>query len=356
MNSSVEQKRAPVRPLSILGKIAVTAATVYAVRKLAARKLPGEKAQSNSQLQDKVVLIVGGSRGLGLALAFEFGARGSRLALCARNEEELNAACRRLSEKGIEALPFVADITHSHETAPLIERVIQQFGQLDVLVNDAGEIQVGPLSSFTHADFESAMNLMFWGPVNLTFAALPHMSERGSGQIVNITSIGGRVSVPHLLPYCCAKFALVGFSSGLATEVKRRGIYVLTVVPGLMRTGSYLHAKFAGNADAEFTWFGLLGNMPGLSVAAETAARQILAAIEAKKHNCTISVPAKLLVGAETLFPHTTRTIMGYINAILPSANQPTPQTQGRHLNSRASTAFQAFTALGKQAARTFNE
>jgi NAD(P)-dependent dehydrogenase (short-subunit alcohol dehydrogenase family) len=356
MNSSVAQRTQRVRPLSVLGKIAVTGATIYAVRKLAARKLPSEKAQLASELQDKVVLIVGGSRGLGLALAIEFGARGSRLALCARNEQELDEACRQLSEKGVEAFPFPADVTQSTETLSLIDRVIQHFGRLDVLVNDAGQIQVGPLESFTRADFEDAMDVMFWGPVNLTLAALPHMKERGSGQIVNITSIGGRVSVPHLLPYSCAKFAFVGFSSGLAAEVKRRGVHVLTVVPGLMRTGSYLQAKFGGKAEGEFTWFGLLGNLPGLSIAADAAARQIVAALEAKKHNCTISLPAKLLVGAEALLPNTTRTIMGYINAVLPTAKHPTRHIQGKELDSQTSSVFQAFTTLGKQAARTFNE
>jgi NAD(P)-dependent dehydrogenase (short-subunit alcohol dehydrogenase family) len=345
-----------VRPLSVLGKIAIAGVTVYTVRKLASRPLPDEKQQRPSSLKDKVVLITGGSRGLGLALAFEFGARGSRLAVCARHEEELNEACRRLAEKNVDAVPFVADISHRNETEQLVERVIQRFGGLDVLVNNAGEIQVAPLSALTREDFESAMNLMFWAPVNLSLAVLPHMTEKRSGQIVNITSIGGRVSVPHLLPYSCAKFAHVGFSSGLAAEVKSRGIQVLTVVPGLMRTGSYLNAKFAGKAKKEFTWFGLVGNLPGLSIAADTAARDVLTALEKKQSNCTISLAAKLLVGAEALAPNTTRTIMSYLNAVLPGAKGPTPQAPGKELNENMNSVFQAFTGLGKRAASQLNE
>jgi short-subunit dehydrogenase len=268
----------------------------------------------------------------------------------------LNEACRRLAEKGIEAVSFPADISHANEPVPLVQRVIQHFGRLDILVNDAGMIQVAPLNSLTHEDFERAMNLMFWGPVNLTLAALAHMTERRSGRVVNITSIGGRVSVPHLLPYSCAKFAFVGFSSGLAAEVKGKGVHVLTVVPGLMRTGSYLNAKFGGDAKKEFTWFGLLGNMPGLTVAADTAAREILEALDKKEFNRTISFPAKVLVGAEALMPDTTRTIMSYVNAILPGAQYPTPQTPGKDLDQNMNRVFKAATTLGKEAARTFNE
>lgn len=356
MNESVAGSRSPARPLSLLGKIGVAVATVYTVRKLASRKLPGEKPRQSAKLRDQVVLITGGSRGLGLALAFEFGSRGCRLALCARDEEELQEACRRLAEKGIEAVPFVADISREEETQFLFERVIQHFGKLDILVNNAGEIQVAPFEALRHEDFESAMNLMFWAPMNLSLAALPHMTERRSGHIVNITSIGGRVSVPHLLPYSCAKFAFVGFSSGLAAEVKSRGIHVLTVVPGLMRTGSYLHAKFGGKSKKEFTWFGLLGNLPGLTIAADSAAKTILNALEKKQHNCTISLPAKLLVTAETLIPDFTRNVMSIVSGILPTAIEPTAQATGKELNPQLNSVFQAFTTLGRAAARTFNE
>jgi NAD(P)-dependent dehydrogenase (short-subunit alcohol dehydrogenase family) len=345
------------RALSILGKVAVTGATVYAVRKLALRIMPGETAtKKTGDWRDEVVLITGGSRGLGLALGFEFGARGCRLAICARDEEELNEASRHLAEKGVEAIPFVANISRQTEAETLIDRVMQRFGRLDVLVNNAGEIQVAPLNALTHEDFESAMNLMFWGPVNLSLAALQHLAARRSGQIVNITSIGGRVSVPHLLPYGCAKFAFVGFSTGLAAEVKSRGVHVLTVVPGLMRTGSYLNAKFGGKAKQEFKWFSLLGNLPGLSTPADAAARDVMTALDKKQYNCTISVPAKLLVGAEAFLPNTTRTIMSHVSAVLPSAQSPSRKAPGKEFDSGMSSVFEAFTTLGRRAASKFNE
>lgn len=338
--------------LSLTTKAAVSAGVIFAARKLFAGS-----TTPKVDLRDKVVLITGGSRGLGLALAFELGSRGCRLALCARYEEELQEACRRLREKEIEAAPFPCDVADASQIDPLITRVIGHFGRMDVLINNAGLIKVGPLEAFDHADFEDAMNLMFWAPVNLTFAVLPHMNRQRSGHIVNITSIGGRVSVPHLLPYTCAKFALVGFSTGLSTEVRANEVHVLTVVPGLMRTGSYLNAQFAGAAKSEFAWFGLLGNLPGFSVAASYAASSIRKALENKRQICTISLPARLLIAAEALIPETMRSALQFVNcAVLPKAKQQNTVASGKLLNPEFSKLFQALTALGKTAALKFNE
>src|SRR5205807_8500998 len=123
-------------------------------------------------------------------------------------------------------------------------------------------------------------------PANLIFAVLPHMRRQHTGHIVNITSVGGRVSIPHLLPYASAKFAFVAFSNGLGAESEAHGTHVLTVVPGLMRTGSYLNAEFKGLAEKEFAWFALMGNLPGFSVAADYAARAVVKALQRKRRTC----------------------------------------------------------------------
>lgn len=339
------------RIVSLIGKTAFTAATI-----LIAKKLFSASARRDVDLRNKIVLITGGSRGLGLALAHEFGTRGSRLALCARDRSELNTACEGLRAKSIEATPFTCDVTKQSEISSLVEDVVDRFGRLDVLINNAGFIKVGSLASFDHSDFERAMEVMFWAPVNLTLAALPHMRKQRSGHIVNITSVGARVSVPHLLPYSCAKFALAGFSTGLSTELKAEGIHVLTVVPGLMRTGSYLNAEFTGEAAKEFALFSILGNLPGFSVSAEYAARCVRRALEKQQYTCTISVPAKLLIASEALLPETTRATMELVNRVLlPKSNQSHSIT-GKTLNPKFGTLFQALTTLGKQAALRFNE
>jgi len=117
-----------------------------------------------------------------------------------------------------------------------VDQVTQHFGRVDIVVNNAGIIQVGPMSTTTVEDFATALDVMFWGALYPTLAVLPQMRARRSGHIVNITSIGGMVSVPHLLPYTCAKFAAVGLSKGLRAELGQEGIHVTNVVPGSSRS------------------------------------------------------------------------------------------------------------------------
>lgn len=331
--------------------LGVSIAALYAGSRILGKKSGRERLS----LQGKVVLITGGSRGLGLALAKDFGSRGGQLAICARDAEELKNAQELLTSEGISAATFVCDVTQKAEIEALVEQVINRFGRIDVLVNNAGLIKVSPLDNLEPVDFEEAMNLMFWAPFHLTMAVLPHMKKLSDATIVNIASIGGRVSVPHLLPYSCAKFALVGFSDGLAAELQSHDINVLTVCPGLMRTGSYLHAEFKGKVDDEFGWFSLLGNLPGFSVAADYAAQRIREAAEHRRHNCTISLPAKLLIGVDALLPELTRTLMGVISSVLPGPGMNSP-VAGETVNPRFGRVFQALTTLGRQAARRLNE
>lgn len=331
--------------------LGVSLAALYAGSRILAKTSRRERLN----LQDKVVLITGGSRGLGLAMAKDFGSRGARLAICARDMGELENARNLLGKEGISATTFVCDVTKKSEIESLVEQVIGQFGRIDVLVNNAGLIKVAPLESLEFADFDDAMNLMFWAPFHLTMTVLPHMRKLSSANIVNIASIGGRVSVPHLLPYSCAKFALVGFSNGLAAELQSHNIDVLTVCPGLMRTGSYLHAEFKGKVENEFGWFSLLGNLPGFSVAADYAAKQIREATEGRKHNCTISLPAKILIGIDSLMPELTQTLFGKVSSLLPGPGTKS-SVPGEAVNSRFGGLFQALTTLGRQAAQRLNE
>ncbi len=172
-------------------------------------------------LRGQVVVITGSSRGLGFALAQEFARKGASLVLCARNQSDLEKTRRALAEQGAPVLAIPCDVRDREQARRLIEQATAHFGRVDVLVNNAGTILTGPILSQTLQDFEETMAIMFWGTVYTTMAVLPQMRERRSGHIVNITSIGGKVSVPHLLSYCSAKFAAVGFSEGLHACPKR---------------------------------------------------------------------------------------------------------------------------------------
>ena len=309
-------------------------------------------------IHGQVVLITGGSRGLGLALAREFARQGCRLVLCARSAEELERTRQEFAERGVEVMAVSCDVANQGQVNFLIEQATGRFGRIDILVNNAGIIQVGPIHTTTVEDFATAMQVMFWGTLHPTLAVLPQMRARQSGRIVNITSIGGMVSVPHLLPYNCAKFAAVGLSEGLRAELYRDGIRVTTIIPGLMRTGSYLQARFQGQQEREFTWFALGASLPLISINAERAARQIVQATQRGDAECILSVPANLLGRFHGLCPGLTTDLLGAVNAVLPEPNgAQSHSVAGRELQShQRSRIFAALTGLGRAAAHRLHQ
>jgi short-subunit dehydrogenase len=338
---------------ALVAGAAAAAASVGAI--LAARSgLRKLRQHRLRELHGQTVLITGGSRGLGLALAEEFAQAGARIAICARDERDLARARQQLERLGVEVCAVACDVSKPEQVERLISSVRQQLGGIDVLVNNAGVIAAGPLLSQTIEDFHEAMDVMFWGTVHPTLAVLPQMISHGRGKIVNITSIGGRVAVPHLVPYCCAKFAAAGFSEGLHAELKRFGIHVLTVAPGLMRTGSHLHAQFKGNHKQEFGWFALSGTNPLASISARRAAQKIVDATCANRADLVISWQAKLMAEAHGLAPGLTQDAMALVNRLLPEASGPTEKRQGHESHSMITRS--PLTALGKRAARRYNQ
>ena len=196
-----------------------------------------------------------------------------------RDEEELRRAADQSRYEGCELITVVCDLTHQDEVEEMAASLVRRWRRIDVLVNNAGIIQVGPLEEMTLADYEAAMAVHFWGPLYTIGAVLPQMRQRHEGRIVNIASIGGKISVPHLLPYSASKFALVGLSQGLRAELAKEGIVVTTVCPGLMTgAGGPRHAWFKGRHHAEHAWFTISDSLPLISIDARQAARRIVAA------------------------------------------------------------------------------
>jgi NAD(P)-dependent dehydrogenase (short-subunit alcohol dehydrogenase family) len=288
-------------------------------------------------LSGQVVLITGGSRGLGLLLAREFAREGCRIAICARDTQELDAAVADLAGRGAEALALQCDVSDRAQVAEMVARATDHFGRIDVLVNNASIIQAAPLGAMTIEDFENAMAVNYWGTVYATMEVLSQMRPRGDGRIVNITSIGGKVAIPHLLPYDCAKFATVGFSEGLRAELARDGITVTTIVPGLMRTGSPVNAFFKGNPEAEFAWFSLGSATPISAMSAERAARRIVQATRRGEAEVTLSWQAKLLRLTHDLFPGATQDLLGVVNRMLPGSEEVKENVRGMKLDTALS-------------------
>ncbi|CAN5221666.1 SDR family oxidoreductase [soil metagenome] len=293
------------------------------------------------ELRDQVALITGGSRGLGLVMAREFAAEGAKLVLCARHEGDLGRAKEELEQSGAEVLTVRCDVGDPAQVKNLIERANEHFGRVDVLVNNAGVIAAGPLETQTIQDFEMAMDIMFWGVVYTTLEVLPQMRKRKSGRIVNITSVGGKVSVPHLLAYNSAKFAAVGFSEGLTAEVAKDGIRVTTVAPGVMRTGGHVNAFFKGQHKIEYALFSVMSSMPLTSIPAERVARQVVQAVKAGDPEITPSFHAQVLARANGLFPGMMTTMMGLANRVMPGPGEAGKErTRGKESESMVSESF----------------
>jgi short-subunit dehydrogenase len=311
-----------------------------------------------ARLRDRVVVITGASRGLGLALAEEFGRLGAKLVLAARDSEELDRArLLLLSREAVEAdrvIIVAVDLRRVEEAKSLIRRAREHFGQIDILVNNAGIITAGPVQHLSMQNFHDVMDTNFFAGVYCSLSALPQMLDRQSGIIVNIASIGGKVAVPHLLSYSASKFAVVGFSQGLHAELSSKGVHVLTVCPGLMRTGSHVNALFSGDAAREYRWFSLLASLPGISATAQCAARAVVSAVLAKKTEIAITPQAVLATRFSQTVPSLTTNLMGAVNQLLPKPTLGTAAIRrGAEVRDRE---LMPASKLGWSAAQRYNQ
>jgi NAD(P)-dependent dehydrogenase (short-subunit alcohol dehydrogenase family) len=282
---------------------------------IAAKTLRSRRA---TDLAGRTVVIFGGSRGLGLAMAREFSNAGAYVVLTARDEQELERAAADIEHQGGQVTTIACDITDREQIERTVGRIVHDRGGIDVLVNNAGIVQVGPLEHMTIDDFEEAMATHFWGPLFTILTALPYMRGPRARRIVNISSIGGKIAVPHLLPYTASKFALTGLSEGLRAELAGQGFAVTTVCPGLMRTGSTYNAMFKGQHRHEFAWFHLSNAIPGVSVSAARAARRIVDACRHGDAEVILTPTARLAVLANGISPSTTARLLALANQLMP--------------------------------------
>jgi len=292
-----------------------------AVGVLAGAAMAARAQQPPYDWAGRVVLITGGSRGLGLVLARELVDRGARVAICARDRNELAHARAELGEggRGGEVFAVVCDVTDEPAVRSMMRTVEQRLGPIDVLINNAGVISVGPAEDMTTADYEEAMRTHFWAPLFTMMAVLPGMRERREGRVVNISSIGGKIAVPHMAPYIASKFALAGVSEALGLEFLKHGVKITGIYPGLMQTGGPVNATFKGHHRAEYTWFTLASSMPGLVMSPERAARKIIRAAERGSAQAIVGVPAKLAVTVARHMPGVWTWVLGQLNRVLPS-------------------------------------
>ena len=281
--------------------------------------------------------------------------QGAQVAICGRDAASLERAETGLRKIGEAVVAVSCDVTRPPEVESLLNQVRARLGPVDVLINNAGVIEVGPAETMSLADYEEAMATNFWGMLYPTLAVLPEMRQRKSGRIVNITSIGGKLGIPHLLPYSASKFAAVGFSQGLRAEVAAEGIKVVTVVPGLMRTGSPRNAIFRGQHRAEYAWFSISDSLPGLSISVEGAARRIVEALRRGDAEVLFPAVAKVATVANAVAPGVTANVLGLVDRLLPGAGTA---DRSRHTGAESQSWISPswLTQLGDRAARKYNQ
>jgi short-subunit dehydrogenase len=241
------------------------------------------------------------------------------VAICARDREELNRVTDEFIHRAVPFAAFPCDVTDRAQVEQLVGDVENALGPIDILINNAGIITIGPFETMTADDYQEAMDLHFRAPLYTALTVLPSMRERGLGRIVNIASIGGKLPVPHLAPYCASKHALVGLSESMRAELAKDNILVTTVCPGLMRTGSPRNASVKGRYEQEYAWFKLGDSLPGVSMDARRAARKIVDAAEHGDPEVILSLPAKLAIHMHGLAPDLTAMLLQMQNALLPA-------------------------------------
>lgn len=313
------------------------------------------KPRKHFSFRGRSVIITGGSRGLGLELARQLARQQARLTLIARDLMELKRAERELSALGAEVLTISCDVRVQKEVVEAVAHSVSAMGRVDVLINNAGIIHVGPMDEMSIADFEDAMAVHFFGPLYFTLATLPHMKAGGGGRIVNISSIGGKIAVPHLLPYSASKFALTGFSDGLRAELRHKNIYVTTVCPGLMRTGSARNAVMKGKYRHEYAWFSISSSLPILSTSAERAAAKIIDGCRRGRSRILIGAHTRAALLLNEIAPDATAKMASIINRLLPGRDSGTGEPKmGYESHSKWSPSW--LTQLTDRAAWKNNE
>lgn len=189
-----------------------------------------------STLSGKIALVTGGSQGIGFAIAQRLGQLGARIAICGRHKDKLDAAGARLTAESIDTLALTADVARGEQVSSLVEKTLARFGSIDFLVNNAGIGRFGPVQDFSESDWDAVLDTNLKGVFLVSRAVAPSMISRGSGHIVNISSLAGKNFFPGGGLYCASKWGLLGLTYCMGEDLRAHGIRVTAVCPGSVAT------------------------------------------------------------------------------------------------------------------------
>lgn len=308
-----------------------------------------------------IAIVAGASRGLGLEIARILCARGWRVHALARDAATLERAGAGMRPGAF--VTHVADVSDPEAVSRAVADVVAEEDRLDAVFHVAGTIEVGGLDAVTLGHVREAVDTMLWGPVHLCLAVLPVMRRQGHGRIAVVSSVGGLVAVPRLLPYSVAKFGAVGLAEGLAAELSGTGVTVSSVTPWLMRTGGHAHARFTGAEREDHAWFSLAASLPVLTVPVDRAARRIVDGVLAGKVVVGASPLVTLARTVHGVAPALTVRSLGLAARLLPGAaprrdwrRPDAPSTRGVELEPGAPRPVRGLSVLGRRAAREQNQ
>lgn len=282
--------------------------------------------------ESKTVLITGGSTGLGFALAKRLLRYGANVSLCGRDEEKLQQVKNRLILYANRLLVFQCDVASKEKVDRWVDASIDRFGKVDLLINNAGILTVGPFESQGDDLFRENLDIMFWGTLNTIRSVMPHLKPKA--QITNILSVGAKISIPHMSSYSVAKSAAAALSESLGIELRRYGITVTAAFPWLLRTGSYPNGFFPKGDENEFRVFSLGSALPGLALNAEAAVTEILLATKTKKAEVFIGAPAKVVTLLRGAFPGLSRRLLSLASELVLSPPSTKDFERGATLDS----------------------
>lgn len=274
-------------------------------------------------LRGRVAVVTGGGRGLGLAITRELLQRGCRVAICGRDAEVIRRSVEQLERQGHEVLGRACDASEPEQVKAFVEAVLARYGNIDILVNNAGQCYIGPAPELDPLDMLLALENIFWAQYYLTMAVLPHMRARKFGRIANVTSMAGKLPLPHQAAYVAAKYAATGWSQTLSLELSHEGIAVSTIAPPPLRNGAPLHAHFNGQREAEFAWFARALASPLSAISATAAARVVVDAIIHGQHERTVSAGSWLSARAYGAAPNLVARWLGWVARRMPPAAAP---------------------------------
>lgn len=248
-------------------------------------------------MKNRVVIITGGSSGIGKALCYVFGREGAKIVYSGRNEARLQEVSEGLSAEGIDHFYMACDAASEVDNQQLIEETVKRYGRIDVLINNAGISMRALFQDLDLEVFRQVMDINFWGTVYATKFALPHILEQ-KGSIIGISSINGYRGTPARTAYTASKYAMNGFFEALRTEVMKKGVHILVASPGFTNTNI---RKAALNAEGSNQ-----GESPreeDKMMSAEEVAMHILKATKKRKRDLVLTTLGKATVFLNKLFP-----------------------------------------------------